>query len=130
MSVRVFIADDVADVRELLRAQLAGDPDLDVVGEAANGRAALEGILHTEPDVALVDLSMPALDGVEVVRGLRDAGLDARVLVISAGTPAQEARAREAGAHGYLSKPVPAAKLRAAVHQAAAAARTETSTAA
>jgi DNA-binding NarL/FixJ family response regulator len=121
MTIRVFIADDVPDVRELIRAQLAGDSGLEVVGEAADGRSALDGVLTTDPDVALLDLSMPCLDGVEVVRRLREEGSETRLLVVSAGTPAQEARAREAGADGYLSKPVPAARLRAAVRAAAEA---------
>lgn len=120
MSIRVYIADDVPDVRELLRAQLASDPDLEVVGEAADGRTALAGILDTEPDVAVLDLSMPRLDGLEVLRRLRSLRAAVRVLLVSAGTPAQDVQAREAGGDGFLSKPVPAATLRAAVRTAAA----------
>jgi DNA-binding NarL/FixJ family response regulator len=119
MRVRVYIADDIAEVRELLRAQLASDREVEVVGEAADGMSALEEIVAMRPDVALLDVSMPRLDGVTLVRRLREIGVGTRLVVVSAGTPAQEASAREAGCDAFLSKPVPAARLREAVHAAA-----------
>jgi DNA-binding NarL/FixJ family response regulator len=76
-----------------------------VVGEAANGREAVEKAIKLRPDVAVVDISMPELDGVEVVRQIREAVPDAKVLVLTMHESGQMVRhALEAGARGYLLK--------------------------
>lgn len=115
--IRVLIADDHTLVRESLVGLLQSDPGVQVVAQAADGMQALERAMATRPDVVVTDLSMPGLNGVEVVRRLCEALPDARVLVL---TMHQEdeyvLQAVRAGASGYLVKDSAAAELLAAVH--------------
>src|ERR687885_819105 len=67
----VYLCDDVADIRLLMRFALEEDPELRVVGEAGDGVAGVQGVAETQPDVVLLDLSMPQLDGLEVIARLR-----------------------------------------------------------
>lgn len=119
MACRVFIADDVAPLRALWRAFLSEDPDLEIVGEASDGAEALEGVRQTNPDVLLLDLSMPRVDGLEVIRTLRDEQAGVRVLVASGFSAARLAPvALELGAVGYFEKGGSADELRRAVADA------------
>lgn len=115
--IRVLIADDHTLVRESLVGLLQSDPGVQVVAQAADGMQALERAMATRPDVVVTDLSMPGLNGVEVVRRLCESLPDARVLVL---TMHQEdeyvLQAVRAGASGYLVKDSAAAELLAAVH--------------
>jgi len=105
MIIRAFIADDHAIVREGLAALLATQADIEVVGTAANGRDALEQITRLAPHVAILDISMPELDGVEVTRQLMKAQQDLNIIVLSMHSSAQYVfHALEAGARGYLLK--------------------------
>ena len=105
MKLRILIADDHELVRRGARALLNARNDWRVVGEAANGREAVEKAIKLRPDVAVVDISMPELDGVEVVRQIREAVPDAKVLVLTMHESGQMVRlALEAGARGYLLK--------------------------
>ena len=119
-SIRVFICDDVADLRDLLRMTFEGEPDLAVVGQADNGIAGLLGIKDTQPDVVVLDLSMPGRDGLEVLETIRDVAPESRVVVFSGFAPelmGEEARRR--GALAYVAKGEPLGDLIAAVRRIA-----------
>ncbi|HET9077160.1 MAG TPA: response regulator transcription factor, partial [Acidimicrobiales bacterium] len=83
MTVRVLIADDHPVVREGLRGMLAGEPDLEVVGEAADGDEAVRVAARARPDVVLMDLRMPGTDGVEATRLMSELDPAPAVLVIT-----------------------------------------------
>ena len=104
-TIRVLIADDHPALREGLRAILDTQEDIEVVGEAASGREAVDRAAVLRPDVVLMDLEMPELDGVEAIRRLRERLPDARVIVFTAfDTDDRIIGAVEAGAQGYLLK--------------------------
>jgi two-component system nitrate/nitrite response regulator NarL len=103
--VRVFVADDHPLVREGLLRAVGDQPKLEVVGSAGNGREALEAIRDMRPDVALLDVKMPELDGIAVVRAVAREGLPTRVVFLSAYVDSAVAyRALAEGAVGFLSK--------------------------
>jgi DNA-binding NarL/FixJ family response regulator len=103
--LRILIADDHGLVRRGARALLQARHGWRVVGEAANGREAVEKATKLKPDVAIVDISMPELDGIEVVRQIREAVPDTKVLVLTMHESDQMVRrALDAGARGYLLK--------------------------
>ena len=114
--MRVLIADDHTMVRESLVSVLQADGDVQVVAQASDGFDAVEKAIQLRPDVVIVDLSMPRLSGIEVIRRLREAVPTARVLVL---TMHQEdeyiLQAVRAGASGYLVKDSAAAELLTAV---------------
>lgn len=121
MSVRVIIVDDHPVVREGLAMLLAEEPDIEVVGQAADGDEAIALATRVQPDVVVMDLMMPALDGVAATRGLRAAGVSSNVLVLT--SFAEDARIRDAlqaGAVGYLLKDVRQPELLRAIRAAAA----------
>jgi DNA-binding NarL/FixJ family response regulator len=111
----VLIVDDHPVVRSGLRVLLDVHDGIEVAGEAADGEEALALAAALEPDVILLDLKLPGLDGVAVLTELRARGVGARVLVLtSANDPAQVSRAVQAGASGFLYKDVdPDALIRA-----------------
>src|SRR5580658_6242562 len=101
--LRILIADDHALVRRGARAVLQARCGWRVVGEASNGREAIEKTIELKPDVALVDIGMPELDGVEAVRQIRQAAPDTKILVLTMhDSDLMVHRALEAGASGYL----------------------------
>jgi DNA-binding NarL/FixJ family response regulator len=101
----VVVVDDHRLVRAGLRTIIDASDDLDVVGEAADGAEALGVVSAVEPDVVLMDLSMPGVDGVEAIRRLKAAGIPAPVVVLTSFAEAERVRAAlEAGAVGYLLK--------------------------
>ena len=103
--IRIIIADDNAEFREGLRGLLAAQPDLDVVGEAATGAAALALAARTLPDVVLMDLQMPDLNGIEATRRLAAASPHIGVLVVTMFEDDDSVfAAMRAGARGYLLK--------------------------
>jgi DNA-binding NarL/FixJ family response regulator len=117
--IRLLIVDDHPVVRDGLRGMFAGDAEFEVVGEAADGGAALEVARSTAPDVILMDLRMPGTDGVTAIRGLIASGIDARVLVLTTYDSDQDVvPAIEAGATGYLLKDAPRDELVRAVRAA------------
>lgn len=118
-TVRVLIVDDHPAVRRGLRTFLELADGLEVAGEAADGAAALDLIAETEPDVVLLDMVLPGMDGVEVLQELRRRGLACRVLVVTSFTD-RLVHAIRAGARGYLSKDVDPEALVAAVRSVAA----------
>lgn len=103
--VRVALADDHALVRRGLAALLATDGRFEVVAEAGDGEKALAAVQNSRPDVLLLDLSMPRLDGLETLRRLRGSGVRTRILVLSMFDDEQfVAQALSYGANGYLLK--------------------------
>jgi DNA-binding NarL/FixJ family response regulator len=103
--LRILVADDHGLVRRGARTLLQARHGWRVVGEAANGREAVEKAIELKPDVAVIDIGMPELDGVEVVRQIREAVPDTKVLVLTMHESGQVVRrALDAGARGYLLK--------------------------
>jgi RNA polymerase sigma factor (sigma-70 family) len=116
VTVRVLVADDQALVRAGFRKILETDAGIEVVGEAADGLEAVERARTLEPDVVLMDIRMPGLDGIAATRELSKKG-DARVLVLTTfGLEEYVYEALRAGASGFLLKDVPPEQLLAAVH--------------
>jgi PAS domain S-box-containing protein len=114
--IRVLLADDHAVVREGVARLLAGEPDVEVVGQAADGHEAVRLARALRPDVVLMDVSMPGLDGVAATRAIHEDLPDVRVVGLSMFEEADEAEAmREAGAVDYVTKSAPASELVAAV---------------
>jgi CheY-like chemotaxis protein/anti-sigma regulatory factor (Ser/Thr protein kinase) len=105
LSYRVVLADDVADMRFLLRKTLERSGRFSVVGEATNGAEAVAQATQQRPDLALLDLSMPVMDGLEALPRIRDAVPDCTVVVLSGfDTDAMADQALQAGAAAYLVK--------------------------
>jgi len=103
--IRVLIADDHKVVRQGLRFLLSSEPGIEVAGEAADGVAALDAIRDIRPDVVLLDLFMPRLDGLAVLAAMRDQRLTAAVLVLTSSADDQHlVQAIKAGALSYLPK--------------------------
>lgn len=120
MSIRVLIADDHALVRAGVRGLLAAAPELEVVGEAADGAEALRLTRERQPHVLVLDLNMPGLDGFEVLRRVRIEAPGVRVLVLTLDDdPRSVQRAVRDGADGYVLKDAIAQDLIAAVRRVA-----------
>jgi DNA-binding NarL/FixJ family response regulator len=120
VSTRVLVVDDHPVVRGGLVGWLAAQEDLDVVGEAADGAEALALVASLEPDVVLMDLRMPRMDGVTAIERLAATHPGVRVLVLTTyDTDADIVRAVAAGATGYLLKDAPLPQLADAVRAAA-----------
>jgi DNA-binding NarL/FixJ family response regulator len=114
--IRVLVVDDHPVVRQGLRTFLDLQEDITVVGEAADGAGCVAAAERLRPDVVLLDLRMPGSDGVEALRGLRERGSPARVLVITSyPEPASVLPAVRAGAAGYVYKDVDPPALAAAI---------------
>jgi DNA-binding NarL/FixJ family response regulator len=119
--VRLLISDDHPVVRAGLKGMLAGEPDFDVVGEATDGLETLEFAERLKPDVVLMDLRMPRMDGVHATRHVRDKLPNTRVLILTTyETDADIVKALEAGATGYLLKDTSSEDLFRAIRAAAA----------
>lgn len=105
MRTTVFVADDHAVLRDGLATLLAAQPDMEVVGTAANGREAIAEVVRLAPRVAIVDISMPELDGIEAARQILTANPNIHVMILSMHAGAQHVfHALEAGVRGYLLK--------------------------
>ncbi|MFC4104561.1 response regulator [Micromonospora zhanjiangensis] len=118
--IGLIIVDDHPVVRDGLRGMFAGDPDFAVLGEAAGGAEALALVEALTPDVVLMDLRMPGMDGVTAITTMAERGLTARVLVLTTyDTDSDVLPAIQAGATGYLLKDTPREELFRAVRAAA-----------
>lgn len=118
--IRLLLADDHALVREGLKRILAAAPDVEVAAEAATGDEALARVKQDDYDLALVDLSMPGLSGLDLIRRLKLEKPRLRILVLSMhGESQYAARALKAGAAGYLTKDSAAAQLLGAIRKVA-----------
>jgi DNA-binding NarL/FixJ family response regulator len=118
--IRVLIADDHLLFTEALEAILSGDDRIEVVGRAREGGEAVELARKLEPDIVLMDVSMPVLDGIEAVRELRAAGSNAAILMLTGSNARSDIdSAHEAGASGYVTKDRIASELVAAIIEVA-----------
>jgi DNA-binding NarL/FixJ family response regulator len=117
----LVIADDQGMVRSGFRSLLESEDDLEVVGEAANGEKALDVVRRLRPDVTLMDIRMPVLDGLAATRCLVEEGVPTRVLVLTTFDLDEYVfEALRAGASGFLLKDAPAEELAAAIRVVAA----------
>ena len=122
--IRVFIADDHVIVRRGLRQIVAETPEIVIAGEAGTGQEALRGILSKDYDVVLLDITMPDLNGLDVLKELKRQRPEARVLMLSMHPEEQFAiRALKAGALGYLTKDSAPAELVGAIKKVATGGR-------
>lgn len=120
MTLRVAIADDQELVRAGLRGIIEAEPDLEVVGEASDGESAVQLALREHPDVFLMDVRMPGLDGIQATEQIVAAHGPTRVLVLTTFDLDENVyRAVKAGAAGFLLKDLPAEDLLAAIRHAA-----------
>lgn len=116
LRIRVLIADDHDLVAEGLQLLIDAQSDMEVVGRAANGRDVVRSALALTPDVVLMDVSMPEMNGVEATRAIRERRPDTRVVAVSMhSNPEIVCRALEAGAGGYLVKRVAGRELLQAI---------------
>jgi DNA-binding NarL/FixJ family response regulator len=124
--ISVFLVDDVPELRELVKYGMEGDPGFEVVGEAGDGRSAIEGIAETHPAAVLLDLSMPDMNGLEAILEIRKRDPDIAIIVLSGfsvdrmGPPTLER-----GADRYIEKGTPMEDLRAATRTAVAERRSD-----
>jgi len=126
--VRVFICDDVAELREITRIALEDEPDLHVVGESGNAAAGIARIEEVRPDVVLLDLSMPGMDGLEAIPLILERSPHSGILVFSGfGAERMGEQCLKLGADMYMEKGESLDRLRAAVREVAAKRREGTS---
>ena len=119
--IRVLIADDHAVIRNGLEQLLSTADDIELVASVANGDAAVTAVAELRPDVVLMDLSMPVLDGIEATRSIVQAGSNARVVVLTSFSDNRRImEALKAGASGYLLKHASADELLSGIRAAAA----------
>ena len=118
--IRLLLVDDHGVVRAGLRMYLHGQPDLEVVGEAGDGAAAIARVQELAPDVVLMDLQMPGMDGVDATRQIRATHPEVEVVVLTTFLDgARISTAIQAGAIGYVLKDVPPGELADAIRAAA-----------
>jgi len=117
-AIRILLADDQALVRGALSALLGLEPDLEVVAEAGSGEEAVAAAVAHAPDVALLDVEMPGLDGIAACEQIRSSSPATRVLIVTTfGRPGYLRRALQAGASGFVVKDTPAPQLADAVRR-------------
>ena len=116
--IKLLLADDQALVRGALSALLSLESDLEVVAEVGSGDAIVAAVLEHRPDVALLDVEMPGLDGISATAQVRRAAPETKVLIVTTfGRPGYLRRALQAGASGFVVKDTPAAQLADAVRR-------------
>ncbi|WP_336642024.1 response regulator transcription factor [Microbacterium sp. USHLN272] len=116
--IRLLLVDDQALVRGAMGALLELEDDLTVVAEAADGAEAAERAAQARPDVCLMDIQMPGVDGVAATRAVREVSPSTRVLIVTTfARPGYLRRALDAGASGFIAKDTPAAQLAHAVRR-------------
>ncbi|HEY9521798.1 MAG TPA: response regulator transcription factor [Thermopolyspora sp.] len=122
--IRVILAEDQAMVRGALASLLGLEPDIDVVGEAASGEEAVAVAVRTRPDIALLDIEMPGMDGITAAARLREELPACKVMILTTfGRPGYLRRAMESGAAAFLVKDSPARELAAAIRRVLAGER-------
>ncbi|HHU50990.1 MAG TPA: response regulator transcription factor [Firmicutes bacterium] len=119
MMISVYIVDDHPFVREGLKTYLGTDPEIQVVGEAGNGENALPALKELDPDVAIIDLHLPKMSGVEIIKAIKESQLHTQVIILSSFCEDEEIIAAiDAGALSYLLKDSSPEKLLEAVKAA------------
>jgi DNA-binding NarL/FixJ family response regulator len=120
--IRVLLCDDAPGFRALVRYMLEDDPEVVVVGEAGDGEAGLSAIADLRPDVVLLDISMPRLEGLDAIGAMLERSPATRIVALSGYTAEEMAGpALERGAHAYVEKGTGAVAIRDAIRAAAAA---------
>ena len=119
--IRVFLCDDVAELRALMRFSLEEESDLRVIGEASDGLTGAEQIAELQPDVVLLDLSMPGLDGLEAIPRIKEVSPHTGIVIFSGfSAERMSAPALALGADRYLEKGEPVETVRAVVREVGA----------
>jgi DNA-binding NarL/FixJ family response regulator len=119
--ISVYLVDDVPELRELIKFGMEEDPGFEVVGEAGDGRSALEGIAERQPAAVLLDLSMPDMDGMEAIPEIRRGDPDVAIIVLSGFSADRMSDAAiDRGADGYVEKGTPMQELRETTRTAVA----------
>lgn len=122
--IRVLLAEDQSMVRGAMAALLSMEADIEVVAQVATGDAVVPEALRARPDVAVLDIEMPGIDGISAAAALRPALPSCRVLIVTTfGRPGYLRQAMEAGALGFILKDAPAAELASAIRSVAAGRR-------
>lgn len=118
MKIRVIIAEDQSMVRGALAALLETENDIEVIGQARDGKEALKLTLQSKPDLLLTDIEMPEMTGLELATELKQRGSSARIIILTTfARPGYLRRAMQSGASGYLLKDSPASALADAVRR-------------
>jgi DNA-binding NarL/FixJ family response regulator len=103
--IKILLVDDEPSVRQGLQMRLALEPDLHVVGEADNGLAALKAVQTLDPDVVVTDVDMPKMDGITMIKWLREVSPSAAAIVLTVYDHEEvQTRARDAGADAFIGK--------------------------
>jgi len=103
--IKIMIVDDDASIRSGLKMRMDLEPDLDIIGEASNGLQALDRLKELSPDVILMDLEMPEMDGISAVRAIQATGCTVPIIILTIhDSPAERAQAVRAGAVGFVGK--------------------------
>lgn len=124
--IRVLIVDDIAETRENIRKLLQFEGDVEAVGAARTGKEAIELAVETKPDVILMDINMPDMDGIAATEAIRKKVPFSQIIILSVqGDPNYMRRAMLAGARDFLTKPPMVDELSAAIHRAGAMAKEE-----
>jgi DNA-binding NarL/FixJ family response regulator len=124
--ISVYLVDDIPELRELIRYGMEEDPDFEVVGEAGDGKSAIEGIAKTRPAAVLLDLSMPDMDGLQAIPRIREGDPDVAIIVLSGfSADRMSSHVLERGADGYVEKGTPIQELRDTTRLAVAKRREE-----
>ena len=124
MSIRIVLAEDQALVRGALGALLKLESDFEIVGEAGDGRTALEMVERCQPDVLLSDIEMPKMTGLELAQVIKDRGIKTRVIMVTTfGRAGYLHRALQASVAGYLLKDAPSEQLADAIRRVVSGAR-------
>ena len=117
----MYLVDDIPELRELVRYGMEEDPGFEVVGEAGDGKSAIEGIAKTRPAAVLLDLSMPDMDGLQAIPQIRDDDPDVAIIVLSGfSADRMSSHVLEGGADAYVEKGTPIQELRDATRMAVA----------
>src|SRR3954467_12744171 len=111
--ISVYLVDDTPELRELIRFGMEEDPGFEVVGEAGDGRSAIEGIAETRPTAVLLDLSMPDMNGLEAIPEIRRSDPDVAIIVLSGfSADRMSGHVIERGADAYVEKGTPIQEIR------------------
>jgi DNA-binding NarL/FixJ family response regulator len=117
--IRVLLCDDAEGFRALMRSSLADDPSIEIVGEAADGVAGVEATAELQPDVVLLDMSMPRMGGLQAIPKMRRSAPGTSIIGLSSLSAARMAAPSiEIGAHTYLEKGTRLEDIRAAIYAA------------
>src|SRR4051795_12843193 len=122
--IRVLLCDDAEGFRALMRSSLADDPSIEIVGEAADGEAGVEATAELQPDVVLLDMSVPRMGGLQAIPKMRRTAPRTSIIGLSSFSAARmRGPSIEIGAHSYLEKGTELDEIRQAIHGAAEQAR-------